>query len=192
MSTLFEEQKIMTTTSFDDKDIELIRKKIRDIPDFPKKGIIFKDITPVLQDPMTLVLTSKLLMQPFLGQNVDLVAGIESRGFIFGTRMATDLDAGFIPVRKPNKLPSDKISVEYELEYGTDQLEMHSDAIKKGDRVVIHDDLMATGGSARAASELITSLGGVVIGYSFVLELTFLNGKLKLETGIPVHSLLKI
>ncbi len=182
----------MTTSSFDDKDIELIRKKIRNVPDFPKKGIIFKDITPVLQDPMTLVLTSKLLMQPFLEQNVDLVAGIESRGFIFGTRMAADLAAGFIPVRKPNKLPSDKISVEYELEYGMDQLEMHSDAIKKGDRVVIHDDLMATGGSARAASELITSLGGVVIGYSFVLELTFLNGKSKLETGIPVHSLLEI
>lgn len=182
----------MNTTMHVEKDIELIRKLIRDIPDFPKKGIIFKDITPVLQDPEALIMTSRLLLAPFAGQQVDLIAGIESRGFIFGTRMATDMNAGFIPVRKPNKLPADKISVEYELEYGTDRLEMHSDAIRKGDRVIIHDDLMATGGSARAASELIRSLGGVVIGYSFVLELTFLNGKEKLEQGIPVHSLLKI
>jgi adenine phosphoribosyltransferase len=180
-----------TTTNVAD-DIELIRKKIRDIPDFPKKGIVFKDITPVLQDPQALMLTSRLLMEPFMGQQVDLIAGIESRGFIFGTRMATDMNAGFIPVRKPNKLPAEKISVEYELEYGFDRLEMHSDAIRKGDRVIIHDDLMATGGSARAASELIRSLGGIVIGYSFVLELSFLNGKEKLEPGIPVHSLLKI
>lgn len=192
MSTLSAKKNNMAASSFDDMDIELIRRKIRDVPDFPKKGIIFKDITPILQDPRALGITSRLLMQPFLGQHVDLIAGIESRGFIFGTRLATDLNAGFIPVRKPNKLPADKISVEYDLEYGTDQLEMHSDAVRKGDRVVIHDDLMATGGSARAASELITSLGGVVIGYSFLLELTFLNGKTKLETGIPVHSLLKI
>ncbi len=192
MSTLSEKNEIMTTSLFDDKDIELIRKKIRDVPDFPKKGIIFKDITPILQDFRALITTSKLLLRPFEGQNVDLIAGIESRGFIFGTRLATDLNAGFVPIRKPNKLPADKISVEYDLEYGTDQLEMHSDAIRKGDRVVIHDDLMATGGSARAASELITSLGGIVVAYSFVLELTFLNGKTKLESGTPVHSLLKI
>ncbi len=183
---------IMTTSYSGNKDIELIRHKIRDIPDFPKKGIIFKDITPVLQDPLALELTSKLLLEPFVGQHVDLIAGIESRGFIFGSRMATDLSAGFVPVRKPNKLPADKISVEYDLEYGTDQLEMHSDAIRKGDRVIIHDDLMATGGSARAASELIKALGGVVIGYSFILELTFLNGKARLDSEIPVHSLLKI
>ncbi len=174
------------------KDIDLIRKKIRDVPDFPKKGIMFKDITPILQDPESLMLTSKLLLEPFFGQQVDLVAGIESRGFIFGTRMATDMNAGFVPVRKPNKLPADKISVEYELEYGYDRLEMHSDAIREGDRVIIHDDLMATGGSARAASELIRSMGGVVIGYSFILELVFLNGKEKLEPGVPVYSLLKI
>lgn len=182
----------MTTPHCDEDGIELIRRKIRDISDFPKKGIVFKDITPVLQDARTLLLTSELLCRPFLGQRVDVIAGIESRGFIFGTGMATGLKAGFVPVRKPNKLPSEKIAVEYELEYGTDQLEIHSDAIRKGDHVIIHDDLMATGGSARAASQLITSLGGVVIGYSFVLELTFLNGKEKLETGIPVHSLLEI
>ena len=175
-----------------DKDIEVIRKLIRDVPDFPKKGIIFKDITPVLQNPEALSMTSRLLLSPFADQDVDLIAGIESRGFIFGTRMATDMNAGFVPVRKPNKLPAEKISVEYELEYGIDRLEMHSDAIRKGDRVIIHDDLMATGGSARAASELIRSLGGVVVGYSFVLELTFLNGKEKLASGVPVHSLLRI
>ncbi len=182
----------MKTTTQSVKDIDLIRKKIRDVPDFPKKGIMFKDITPILQDPESLMLTSKLLLEPFFGQQVDLVAGIESRGFIFGTRMATDMNAGFVPVRKPNKLPADKISVEYELEYGYDRLEMHSDAIREGDRVIIHDDLMATGGSARAASELIRSMGGVVIGYSFILELVFLNGKEKLEPGVPVYSLLKI
>ncbi len=182
----------MKTTTHNVKDIELIRNKIRDIPDFPKKGIVFKDITPILQDPEALMLTSRLLLEPFAGQQVDMIAGIESRGFIFGTRMATDMNAGFVPVRKPNKLPADKISVEYELEYGYDRLEMHSDAIKEGDRVIIHDDLMATGGSARAASELIRSLGGVVTGYSFVLELGFLNGREKLEPDVPIHSLLKI
>jgi len=192
MALCFEELTRMNTTMHVEKDIELIRKLIRDVPDFPKKGIVFKDITPVLQNPQALIMTSRLLLAPFADQQVDLIAGIESRGFIFGTRMATDMNAGFIPVRKPNKLPAEKISVEYELEYGTDRLEMHSDAIRKGDRVIIHDDLMATGGSARAASELIRSLGGVVIGYSFVLELTFLNGKERLEQGIPVHSLLKI
>jgi len=192
MALYFEELTRMNTKMHAEKDIEVIRKLIRDVPDFPKKGIVFKDITPVLQDPQALSMTSRLLRAPFADQQVDLIAGIESRGFIFGTRMATDMNAGFIPVRKPNKLPAEKISVEYELEYGFDRLEMHSDAIRKGDRVIIHDDLMATGGSARAASELIHSLGGVVIGYSFVLELTFLNGKGKLEQGIPVHSLLRI
>ncbi|MBP3193712.1 adenine phosphoribosyltransferase [Natronogracilivirga saccharolytica] len=174
------------------KDIEVLRGHIRDIPDFPQKGIVFKDITPLLKDPETLILTSRLLLDPFKDEKVDLVAGIESRGFIFGTRLATDLNAGFVPVRKPNKLPAQKISVEYDLEYGTDQLEMHRDAISEGDRVIIHDDLMATGGSAKAAAELIKELGGVVIGYSFILELGFLNGRAKLEREIPVHSLIEI
>lgn len=174
------------------KDIEILQGHIRDIPDFPKKGIVFKDITPLLKDPETLIMTSRLLMDSFKDQKVDVVAGIESRGFIFGTRLATDLNAGFVPVRKPNKLPAQKISVEYDLEYGTDQLEMHRDAISEGDRVVIHDDLMATGGSAKAAAELIKELGGVVVGYSFILELGFLKGRSKLERGIPVHSLIEI
>lgn len=174
------------------QDIAIIRDKIRDIPDFPQKGILFKDITPILLDPETLALTSKLLHAPFESVDVDIVAGIESRGFMFGTRLATDLNAGFVPVRKPNKLPADKISVEYELEYGTDQLEIHSDAIQKGDRVVIHDDLMATGGSAKAASELIRQLGGIVVGYSFILELTFLKGVARLEPEIPVYALVKV
>ena len=174
------------------KDIDVLREHIRDVPDFPKKGIIFKDITPLLKDPKTLLLTSSLLLEPFKNEHVDIVAGIESRGFIFGTRLATDLNAGFVPVRKPNKLPAQKITAEYELEYGKDQLEMHRDAIKKGDRVIIHDDLMATGGSARAAAELIRELGGKVIGYSFILELGFLKGRSRLEHGITVHSLIEI
>jgi len=170
----------------------MIRDKIRDIPDFPKKGVVFKDITPILQDPETLKLASVLLLEPFVGKQVDIVAGIESRGFLLGPRLATDLNAGFVPVRKPGKLPADRISETYELEYGTDILEMHTDAIKPGDRVIIHDDLMATGGSAKAATELVGRLGGIIVGYSFIIELTFLNGTTKLQEGFPVHSLVKI
>ncbi len=170
----------------------MIRDKIRDIPDFPKKGVVFKDITPILQDPETLKLASVLLLEPFVGKQVDIVAGIESRGFLLGPRLATDLNAGFVPVRKPGKLPADRISETYELEYGMDILEMHTDAIKPGDRVIIHDDLMATGGSAKAATELVGRLGGIIVGYSFIIELTFLNGTTKLQEGFPVHSLVKI
>lgn len=171
--------------------IALIKKKIRDIPDFPKKGIIFKDITPVLKDAETLILVSELLQEPFKEIPINIVAGIESRGFILGPRLAADVNAGFVPVRKPGKLPGDKISESYKLEYGTDELEMHVDALQQGDRVVIHDDLMATGGSAMAATELVHRLGGIVVGYSFVMELTFLNGSAQLNTDIPIHSLVK-
>ncbi len=174
------------------RNIAIIRNKVRDIPDFPRKGIVFKDITPILNDPETLNLTSQLLYEPFMGENVDFVAGIESRGFILGARLATDLNAGFIPIRKQGKLPADKISITYELEYGTDQLEIHRDALHHGDRVIIHDDLMATGGSALAATRLINKLGGVVVGYSFVLELSFLNGVSLLDPDIPTHSLIKV
>ncbi|MDG5765907.1 adenine phosphoribosyltransferase [Balneolales bacterium ANBcel1] len=169
-----------------------IREKIRDIVDFPKKGILFKDITPVLKDPETLKLASRLLLAPFETESVDIVAGIESRGFLLGPRLATDLNAGFVPVRKPGKLPADTISETYQLEYGTDALELHADAIKPGDRVIIHDDLMATGGSARAASNLIRKLGGTVVGYSFIVELTFLNGRSQLETDVMIESLVKV
>lgn len=171
---------------------EFLLSTIRTIPDFPKAGIQFKDITPLLKNPVALRLTSEMLVQPFFNENVDVVVGMESRGFLFGASMAADLLAGFVPVRKPNKLPFDKISAEYELEYGTDKVEMHSDAIKPGERVVIHDDLIATGGTAAAATQLVEKLGGVVVGYSFIIELGFLNGRASLAQGIPVHSLITL
>lgn len=170
--------------------VEFLHSTIRTIPDFPKAGIQYKDITPLLKNPAALRLTTEMLVQPFFSENVDVIVGLESRGFLFGVSMAADLHAGFVPVRKPNKLPSDKIFAEYELEYGNDKVEMHSDAIKPGERVVIHDDLIATGGTAAAATELVEKLGGVVVGYSFIIELGFLDGKSNLAQGIPVHSLI--
>lgn len=172
--------------------IDFLNTTIRTIPDFPKKGIQFKDITPLLKNPSALRLTTEMLVQPFFTENVDVVVGLESRGFLFGTNMATDLHAGFVPVRKPNKLPYSKIYAEYELEYGKDRVEMHSDAIKPGERVLIHDDLIATGGTAAAATQLVEQLGGVVVGYSFIIELGFLNGRTKLANGVPVHALITL
>ncbi len=169
----------------------LIEQTIRDIPDFPQKGIMFKDITPVLRNPLTLKHTARLLHEAMENREPDVVAGIESRGFLFGPGLASSLNAGFVPVRKPGKLPSDKVAVRYELEYGTDQLEMHTDAIRQGERVVIHDDLLATGGSAKASTRLVEQLGGVVVAYSFVVELTFLNGRDQLPPGIPVFSIVR-
>jgi adenine phosphoribosyltransferase len=157
--------------------LNLLESNIRNIPDFPKKGIQFKDITTLLKNPDTLELTSQVLARPFRHKAVDYVAGLESRGFLFGTNLAQDLHAGFIPIRKPDKLPAETISATYELEYGVDRLEMHTDALKKGDRVVIHDDLIATGGSAKAATELVEETGAKVIGYSFIIELKDLNGR---------------
>jgi adenine phosphoribosyltransferase len=154
---------------------------IRTIPDFPKPGIQFKDITTLLGDKKALKLTTESLSSPYLEDQCDVVVGLESRGFLFGTNIAEILSASFVPVRKPGKLPSEIISETYELEYGTDSLEMHKDAIKKGDKVIIHDDLIATGGSALAATKLVERLGGVVIGYSFIIELSFLNGREKLN-----------
>src|SRR5699024_11066146 len=134
---------------------QYLKNCIRNIPDFPKEGIQFKDITTLLKDPDALKLTSNFINQPFLGEAIDYVAGIESRGFLFGPRLAQDLHAGFITIRKPGKLPAETVSAEYDLEYATDTLEMHVDAIQPGDKVIIHDDLIATGGSAGAAAELI-------------------------------------
>lgn len=156
---------------------EYLLSVIRNIPDFPKPGIQFKDITTLLADPKALKLTTDLLTEPYQNERVDVVVGLESRGFLFGTNLAQCLGASFVPVRKPGKLPAKTISESYELEYGTDQLEMHADAIKKGDRVIIHDDLIATGGSASAAKKLVERLGGEIIGYSFIMELSFLNGR---------------
>lgn len=175
----------------DSEILSFIESHIRDVPDFPKPGILFKDITPLLSSAEALKQTARLLAKPFRTDDVDIIIGMESRGFLFGTNMSMELNAGFVPVRKPNKLPYHKISAAYELEYGTDKVEIHEDAIKKGDRVVIHDDLIATGGTAAAATELVKRLGGFVVGYSFIIELTFLSGREKLEKNAPIYSLIK-
>lgn len=168
--------------------VDLLKSHIRNIPDFPKPGIQFKDITPLLKNPDTLELTSQVLARPFRNSNIDHVVGLESRGFLFGTNLAQDLHAGFVPIRKPDKLPAETVSSSYELEYGVDTIEMHADALKEGDRVLIHDDLIATGGSAKAATELVEKLGAVVVGYSFIIELSALQGKdiLKKEAAVDV------
>lgn len=171
---------------------EYLLQHIRTIPDFPKPGVQFKDITTLLADKKALQLTSFLLSEPYLEKKVDYVVGLESRGFLFGTNMAQDLNAGFIPVRKPGKLPAESISETYALEYGKDSLEMHKDAFEHGANVVIHDDLIATGGSAAAATRLVERLGGTVIGYSFIIELGFLNGREALSEKAPVESMIII
>jgi len=181
--------------SLDDTHSELkkiLKDNIRSVKDFPKKGIIYKDITPLLNDKYLLELTSRLLAEPFRGHQIDYVAGLESRGFLFGTNLAQDLHAGFIPIRKPNKLPAETESVDYELEYGTDSLEIHKDSINPGDNVLIHDDLVATGGSAMAATRLVEKLGGNIIGYSFVMEIEFLKGRQSLDQTVPFYSILSV
>lgn len=170
--------------------IELIKDNIRNIPDFPKPGIQFKDITPLLKNQDTLELTSQLLARPFRNQNIDYVVGLESRGFLFGTNLAQDLHAGFIPIRKPGKLPAETIEATYALEYGEDKLEMHSDALAEGNRVLIHDDLIATGGSAKAATEVVENLGADVVGYSFIIGLEALRGWENLHDDVPFEMLL--
>lgn len=163
------------------KQLKKLYDKIRTIPDFPKPGIQFKDFTPLLADPDTLKLTTKLLVEPFSNQKIDIVAGLESRGFLFGPGLAQNLNAGFVPVRKPNKLPAATVAEKYELEYGTDILEIHEDAIDKGTNVIIHDDLIATGGTAMACARLIEKLGGNIIAFSFIMEIKSLNGLKHLE-----------
>lgn len=169
---------------------DFISENIRTIPDFPKEGIQFKDITTLLQDKRALELTSYMLAQPYRNKSVDYVVGLESRGFLFGTNLAQDLNAGFVPVRKPGKLPAKTLSETYELEYGEDSMEIHQDAIFEGAKVIIHDDLIATGGTASAASKLVQKLGGEVIGYSFIIELSFLNGRELLIPDVPVDSII--
>lgn len=163
---------------------------IRDISDFPKQGVVFKDITPLLMDHAAMQETTRQLFDLVGNHQVDKVVGMESRGFFFATLLASKLGAGFIPVRKPNKLPFNTISEPYSLEYGFDTLEMHSDAIQPGDRVLIHDDVLATGGTAEAVCKLVEKLGGIIVQVNFLMELTFLNGREKLE-GYEVKSLLK-
>jgi adenine phosphoribosyltransferase len=170
--------------------MDRIKERIRDIPDFPKKGIIFKDITPLLLDPEAVDAAVEGLVEPFRSETVTSVCAIEARGFIFGALAAHRLGVGFIPIRKPGKLPYDTRSASYELEYGTDTVEIHADAAKAGDRVLMVDDLLATGGTMAASCQLVESLGAAVIGCSFVVELEFLKGREKL-TGYPVHSLIR-
>jgi len=169
--------------------MERLKAKIRDIPDFPKPGILFKDITPLMQDPAALRLAVHQLLHPFLGQDITAVAGMEARGFIFGALVAWELGVGFVPLRKPGKLPYDVQSVAYDLEYGSAALEAHIDALGAGDRVLLIDDLLATGGTAKASCELIENLGAEIVACAFVVELDFLQGRDKLA-GYPVHSLL--
>jgi len=166
-----------------------IEKYIRDIKDFPKPGIIFKDITPLLADPKAMKLTTQELLN-LVPKEIDKVIGIESRGFFFATLLAEHLNAGFIPVRKPGKLPYKVHEAHYELEYGTDTLNMHTDAIKPGEKVLIHDDVLATGGTAAAVAQLVEKAGGNVVMLNFLIELEFLEGRKKLE-NYKISSLLK-
>ena len=158
-----------------------LKQYIRDVPDFPKKGIIFKDITTLLKNPVALKLTLDILYDKVKDLKIDKVVGIEARGFIFGALLAEKLNAGFVPLRKPGKLPAAVFSQTYDLEYGTDTIEIHKDAISKGDRVLLHDDLLATGGTAKAACDLIEKIGGKMVHALFIIELGFLNGREKLK-----------
>ncbi len=171
-------------------DCDYLKKLIREIPDFPKPGILFYDITTLLKDGPGFRAVIDALKEHYQGSGVDTVIGIEARGFIFAPALAYALGAGFVPVRKPRKLPSDRVSVSYQLEYGTDSLEIHKDAIANGHSVLIVDDLLATGGTAEAVTRLVEQVGGKVAGAGFVIELSFLNGRRKLE-GYDVFSLLK-
>jgi len=168
---------------------EPLKKLIREIPDFPKKGILFYDITTLLKDKLGFATLVDALSEHYLKKDIDLILGMEARGFIFGPALAYRLNAGFVPVRKPGKLPAETAKVSYDLEYGSNTLEIHKDAIEKGQRVIIVDDLLATGGTAAATVQLAKSLGGDVCGLGFVVELDFLNGRDKLQ-DCDVFSLL--
>lgn len=170
--------------------MDRIKAKIRDIADFPNEGINFKDITPLLKDPEILNFAVNALIQPFKNSDITAVVGMEARGFIFGSLAATALGVGFIPLRKPGKLPHDTEAVDYDLEYGSNRLEVHTDALQANDRVLIIDDVLATGGTAKASCELIEKLGGKVVACGFVIELNDLKGRQKLN-NYSIHSLVK-
>jgi adenine phosphoribosyltransferase len=165
-----------------------LKAYIRDVPDFPKEGILFKDIMPLLQDPDALRYTVDRLAEFSLARRPDVILGAEARGFILGAAVAYSVGAGFVPARKPGKLPWKVSKAEYALEYGVDTLEMHVDAIQPGQRIVIHDDLLATGGTAQAKIDLVEGAGGIVVGLAFVIELAFLGGRDKLQ-GYDIYSL---
>ena len=167
-----------------------LKQHIRSVPDFPKAGINFFDITTLLKDPIAFQEAVQQLCAPYRNQTIGHIAGIESRGFIFGAAMAIELGCGFVPIRKPGKLPAETEREEYSLEYGTDAIEIHKDAILPGSQVLIVDDLLATGGTAAAAVKLIQKLKGHILGIAFLIELTFLNGRDKLA-DVPVHALME-
>lgn len=168
-----------------------VKEKIRSIKDFPKPGIDFKDITTALKDSDTLIKMIDYICEEFKNKKIDYVVGLESRGFIFGMPVAYKLNAGFIPIRKPNKLPAKTLKETYSLEYGTDTIEMHEDALEKGDKVLIVDDLLATGGTASAACNLVTKAGAEIVGCAFVIELDELNGRDKLPKNSRIVSMVK-
>jgi adenine phosphoribosyltransferase len=168
-----------------------LERFIRDVPDFPKKGVVFKDITPLLGDSAAMREACDRLAAPFADKGATKVVGIESRGFIFATAVAERLKAGFVPIRKPGKLPADTVSQGYELEYGTDEIEIHADAIAPGEKVLMVDDLLATGGTMAAACDLVSKLGGQIVGVAFVIELCFLHGRDKLA-GYDLHTLIRV
>jgi adenine phosphoribosyltransferase len=174
----------------DAQSIQDLKGAIREIPDWPKKGILFYDVTTLLKQGRFFEQTINALVEPFKAKPIDLVLGMEARGFIFAPTVAYALKAGFVPVRKPGKLPAAKLQANYALEYGTDCLEIHQDAVQPGQRVLIVDDLIATGGTAQAVAEMAEAMGATVVGLDFVVELTFLNGREKL-TKYDVHSILK-
>lgn len=170
--------------------MEQLKEKIREVPDFPKPGILFYDLTTLLKDSSSLRRVIDLLTQKYSDQKIDQVVAIESRGFIFGPALACNLQAGFVPVRKEGRLPSDTISESYDLEYGQGVLEIHTDAIQEGERVLVVDDLIATGGTAAATARMVHQLGGEVVSFAFIVELKFLKGREKLD-GFEVFSILQ-
>jgi adenine phosphoribosyltransferase len=174
----------------DHDQLHQIRTLIRDVPDFPKPGIVFKDFTPLIRDPAALALAVELMANPFRGKYVDLVVGAESRGFIFGIALAQALSAGFVPVRKPGKLPAKKVAISYALEYGTDTMEIHADAVTPGQRVLLVDDLLATGGTMQACCELVAGMKADIVGITVLIELKFLRGCDRLRQFGEVHSVL--
>ncbi len=168
---------------------DILSPYIRDIVDFPKAGIVFKDITPLLKNPKAMQLTIEALVKPFLNSDITAVVGMEARGFIFGSLVAQALELPFVPLRKPNKLPAETKSISYDLEYGTASLDIHSDALNSSDKVLVIDDLLATGGTAKASCELVEMLGANVAALAFVIELDFLSGREQLK-NYTIHSLL--
>lgn len=171
--------------------LQYVRENVREVPDFPKKGILFLDVTTIVKDAKAFDLCIEYLYENFRDEKIDYIAGIESRGFIFGAALANKMKVGFIPIRKPNKLPAETIKETYSLEYGTDTIEMHADALKQGDRVLVIDDLLATGGTAVAACSLVKRVGAEVVAAAFIIELDPLKGREKIENnGVKVVSML--